>query len=137
VIVVLDASAVAKWFLVEDESGEMRSLREKLAGGEAEGYAPSLILVEVANLLRYARNVTSDDVKRALRSLEILLRLVDDGELLFDAVDLAFQNTITIYDSLYVELARRLDAYLVTYHEELLEKFRGMAVRASDLLRGR
>jgi len=136
VIVVLDASAVAKWFLREEESEEMRSLREKLASGETEGYAPSLILVEVANLLRYAKNVTSDDVKKALRSLEILLRLVDDGELLFGAVDLAFQRTTTIYDSLYVELARRLDAYLVTYDEELLEKFEEIAVKASNLLRG-
>lgn len=48
--IVLDASAVAKWFLKEDGSSEMRALRSLIAEGVLAAIAPTL-LVELANVL--------------------------------------------------------------------------------------
>ncbi len=132
-VIVLDASAVAKWFVREDGSEEMRRVREKIVEGELEGHAPEFILIEIANLLRYAKNATLDDARNAVRSLEILLSLEVDRKLLEGAIELAFKEGITVYDSLYVALARSLGTMLVTYDGELLSKFDGLAIRAGEL----
>jgi predicted nucleic acid-binding protein len=43
-------------------------------------------------------------------------------ELIYDAIKIAFENDITIYDSLYVSLSNSLEAPLITYDEILLKK---------------
>ncbi|MCD6348364.1 MAG: type II toxin-antitoxin system VapC family toxin [Candidatus Korarchaeota archaeon] len=130
---MLDASAAAKWFVKEEGSEEMSRVREKIVKEELKGYAPEFILIEIANLLRYAKNATPDDAQNAVRSLEILLSLEEDRKLLQGAIELAFKESITVYDSLYVALARSLGTRLVTCDEELLTKFDGLAIRADKL----
>ncbi len=92
-------------------------------------------MVGIANLFRYARNSTSDDAQKAIRALEVLLHLQGDGALLQKAIKLAFNEGITVYDSLYVTLALDLKAKLITYDKELLSKFKGVALKAGDFLR--
>ncbi len=134
-VVVLDASAVAKWFVREKGSSDMRLIRDKIASGRLTGYAPNFVLIEIANLLRYSREASSEDVLNAVRSLTILLHLKRDEELLEKAVRLAFKKSITVYDSLYVALAMEMGTKLVTYDRELLDKFGGVAIMAEELLR--
>jgi predicted nucleic acid-binding protein len=43
-------------------------------------------------------------------------------ELIYDAIKIAFENDITIYDALYVSLSNSLEAPLITYDEILLKK---------------
>ena len=131
--VVLDASAAAKWFIMEGDSSEMRLIRDAIASRRLEGYAPDLILIEIANLLRYSREATPEDALNAVGSLRVLLYLWRSEELLEKAIELAFESGITVYDSLYVALATKLGAKLVTYDGELLEKFEGIAITAEGL----
>ncbi len=91
--------------------------------------------MEIANLFRYARKATPDDAQKATRALEVLLHLQDDRALLQKAIKLAFNEEITVYDSLYVTLALNLEAKLITYDKELLSKFKGVALKAEDYLR--
>lgn len=64
-------------------------------------------------------------VINAVKALEILLKLEIYDGILEETVRVAFKERITVYDSLYVSLAIRLNSYLLTYDEELLNKFRG------------
>jgi len=59
---VLDASAVAKWFVEEDESREMHWIRDLYLEGAVTIYAPSLLFTELANALRYVDGLDSTDV---------------------------------------------------------------------------
>ncbi len=135
IVIVLDASAVAKWFIREQGSLEMKVIRDKIVASELEGYAPEFILVEIANLLRYSKGISAEDARNAIKSLEIILHLRRDRDLLQKAIKLAFEEKITVYDSLYVALAAELGTRLVTYDKELLNKFGNTAITAEELLR--
>ena len=132
--VVLDASALAKWFLVEEESREMRLLRDKIIGSEVEAHVPSLVFVELANLLRYSRGLTPGDVADGVAAtMSIGLVVHDFVEVLGEAVSIAFEKGLTVYDSIYVALAEKLDAVLVTYDKVLLREVK-RSKKASQLL---
>ncbi len=132
----MDASAALKWFVREEESGEMGELLNQHLSGRLELHSPEFLLVELANALRYASGIGPTDVLEAVEAVRSLrLKLAGDLEILGDAVGLAFEEGVTLYDALYVSLARTLGGRLVTYDGELLRKFPGLAVRASDLLR--
>jgi len=132
---VLDASAVAKWFIEEDESREMHRVIDLHLSGRVTIYVPSLLLVELANALRYVSGLTSTDVINALEALKSLrLNIVSDLEVLNDAIEIAFNQNITVYDAIYVALARTTGSKLVTYDKELLRKFSDIARKASQII---
>ncbi|MEM4972043.1 MAG: type II toxin-antitoxin system VapC family toxin [Sulfolobales archaeon] len=135
--IVLDASAVIKWFVKgEEELEEMKLVRDLLLNGEVEIYVPSLLLIEVSNALRYIEGLDGEDVIKAVNALKKLgLWIVDAMELLEDAIKIAFESDITVYDAIYVALARRIRGSLITYDRELLSKHRDLAMKASVFLK--
>jgi len=133
--VVLDASAVAKWYFREEESEEMKALRTKIVTGEVEAHVPDLAFVELANVLRYAKGSSAAVVASGIRAAMVLGMRIHRFEELFEkAAEIAFAKNLTIYDATYVVLAELEDAPLVTYDRELLANVM-RAQRASDLLR--
>ena len=133
--VVLDTSAIVKWFVSEEESGEMERLREMHLSEQIELCTCTLALVELANALRYAVGIQMQDVLKAIEAVKALgLILIDELEVLSKAIKLAFEHGITIYDALYVSLAYEMDSKIVTYDKVLLDKFPKKAVKASQLL---
>jgi predicted nucleic acid-binding protein len=120
--IVLDASAIAKWFLIEKESDYMKRIRNEIASKKLEAHVPDLIFIELANVLRYS-NLSENDVKLGIKAaMQIGLVLHRFEELIYDAIKIAFENDITIYDALYVSLSNSLEAPLITYDEILLKK---------------
>ena len=133
--VVLDASAIAKWFLREEESEEMRKLLSGIVSGMLEAHVPSLAFVELANLLRYARGLTEEDVVKGVSAAMAIGLVKHEFEEVYDrAIRLAFEKKLTVYDAVYAALAEILDSYLITYDEQLLRVF-PRAVRAGQLVR--
>jgi len=131
---VLDSSAVAKWFVEEDESEEMRRIRDLYINGIVIIYVPSLLFVELSNALRYISGLASTDVINAIEALKILrLKVVNDLEVLERAIEIAFNHDITVYDAIYVALARTTGSKLITYDKELLSKFSNIAGKASQI----
>ncbi len=132
---VLDTSAVVKWFIEEEESSEMRRIRDLYLKGKIVIYIPLLLFIELANALRYIKGLTPIDVVNALKALSILhLNVVDSIEVLDKAIEIAFNANITVYDAIYVALARATNSKLVTYDGELLSKFKDIAKRASQII---
>lgn len=94
-----------------------------------------LYSLEVANALRYIDGLVAEDVAKAIDAFKSLgLRVVSDLELLGDAVRIAFENDITVYDSIYLALARRVGGVLITYDRKLLSKGGEVVMKASTFL---
>ena len=123
-ILVLDASVVVKWFNKEDYTDIALKLRNEFYEGRHELVVPDLLLLEVANALRYNNEITSDDAKGAVASLKDmeLSIVLPSLELIGMSIEIAKAKNITVYDAIYVALAKLLDCKLVTADKELSEK---------------
>lgn len=111
--VVIDASAIVSLLTDDDEAIRVR---RALSGHEDLPWTLPLADAEVGQALRglERRRVISPELaEAALRSLS-KLRIVRTG--LVDHVDVAWslRHKLSFYDALYVALAARIDAPLVT-----------------------
>lgn len=125
---VLDASVVVKWFLDEEWSAPARSLR----GADLAVAAPHLLLLEVANVFwRHVRK-GEVDVETATQVLSTLgeapIEWHEDAGFFQEAFSLGTELGRTVYDSVYLSLAIRLDRHLITADRRFYD-----AVRASRL----
>ena len=111
---VVDASVVVKWFVEEEYSAEAGRLLEQ--GHEL--YAPRLLASEVGNALW--RKVRTGELERsragtlAAAISEAPVRWTDDEEVCPDAVRLSLALDRPVYDCVYLALAHRIGATLVT-----------------------
>jgi hypothetical protein len=125
VTLVVDASVALKWFVREDMSEKAREL---LVTGESL-LAPRLIATEVANALskKAAQGVlTSDEALRHFNGfLQVLPDLIDIDNLIAPALETACALRHPIYDLIYLEVARRLDAQLITAERRFVDKLVG------------
>jgi predicted nucleic acid-binding protein len=122
---VVDASVAIKWLVLEDMSDVAKEL---YATGDRL-IAPRLIMTEIANAL--ARKtiqgmLTRQEAKYHFSSLpQFLPDLMDIDEL----IETAFENACTlrhpIYDLLYLEAARKVEAQLVTADRRFTAKIAG------------
>lgn len=125
-MIILDASVVLKWFQEERDSAKALVFEERHVRGEETIAAPDLLFYEVANVLRYQKDIRVDAAEAAL---EILGRL-EIQAFTFSPIDLkevvrlAAAHDITVYDALYASLARRLGCRLVTADRRLYAKLR-------------
>jgi predicted nucleic acid-binding protein len=123
-VLVVDASVVVKWFVLEEYSDEARLLRRAYVEGLVDLAAPSLLLYEVLNALKYSAAFGEDELKKVARVLEdyqfTLYPL--QGEMAQKTVEIAMRKGVTIYDASYVALAYMLDTMLYTADEKLIGK---------------
>ncbi len=124
--VVLDASVLVKWFVEEDASDKALMLRDKYIEGELVILAPELILYEVLNALYFKRLFSREELREISEALEAYsfslypLR----GEYAAKALEVAFDNDITIYDASYIALAMIKDALVYTADERLIGRLK-------------
>lgn len=121
---VLDASVVAKWFVVEEGDDIALSLRKQFEEKEIDIVVPDLLLYEIANALRYNPKFDEKDVKDSVDSIidmgiRILIPFSDEIK---KAVDMAFSYDITIYDAHYLALADELGIPFITADKKLYDK---------------
>jgi len=111
---VIDASIILKWFVPENYSEQ--ALRLKHAG--AQFHAPAFLTLEVGNVLSKKRRrgelamQDAEDVWQAIRLAPI--RRHADETLVLAAFDLAHVTKQSLYDSLYLALAMKLDLAFLT-----------------------
>ncbi len=111
---VVDASVAVKWFVEEEYSADAGQLLEQ--GHEL--YALRLLASEVGNALW--RKVRMGELERsragtlASAIAEVAVRWTQDEEVCSDAVRLALTLDRPVYDCVYLALAHRLGAKLVT-----------------------
>ena len=111
---VVDASVAVTW-LVEEEHSDAA---DRLLGGNHELFAPRLMASEVGNALW--RKVRMGELERsragalAAAISEMAVRWTEDEEVGPDAVRLSLALDRPVYDCVYLALAHRLGATLVT-----------------------
>ena len=124
---VVDASVAVKWFVPEDGSDRA----DTALGGRFALFAPKLVLTEVANAFwkKIRRGLmTEADAQDRLSALPRYFDLLLDAEeLLPRALSLAATFDHPVYDFIYLEVARRHDAVLLTADERLVRKLFGTA----------
>lgn len=111
---VVDASVAVKWLVEEEDS----DAAEGLLDGSRELFAPGLMASEVGNALW--RKVRMGELERSHAGVlaaaisEIAVRWMPDDEIGPDAVRLSLALDRPVYDCVYLALAHRLGATLVT-----------------------
>jgi hypothetical protein len=122
---IVDASVALKWFVAETGS----LVADELSASNHRLFAPRLILTEVANALArksMAGLMSPPEARVYLRSLPNYF----DGLLAVDEfIEPALENACAIrhpiYDLIYLEAARRLDALLITSDRRFTAKIAG------------
>lgn len=123
-LIVLDASVVIKWFVSEDDDALAEKIRQDFMDGHSDIVVPDLLRAEVANGLRYKPSFTKRGVHDAITTLEDLgINIVyPDLPLYEQAISIAFDYDITVYDALYVALALEYEYTLITADDKLVKR---------------
>lgn len=121
--VVIDASVSLKWYLPEYDSQRARKWYEAIKKSRIFAIAPDFLIFECANVLLKKHKITPSDTVSIIDDLKHLgIELVPSGTLRIEAIiDLSNQFGLTIYDAIYLELARLTDTVLVTTDSHLLK----------------
>jgi len=136
---VIDASVLAKRVLLEPGFEEVDELLDEAAEGFVELHAPALLLKEVGNAIwRHAsrgllKREGAAQLLRAVMNLPLTVH-AQDAELLARSLEIALSSSITVYDAIYVALAERLKAELLTYDERLKRAFEAVVKRSASRL---
>jgi predicted nucleic acid-binding protein len=124
-MLVVDASVAVKWFVTEPGSQEALNLAHR----DEPLIAPELIVAEVVNAM-WRRIVTgaieqsqAEDVPRALA--EMFAELWPMTPLASRALAIAAELRHPAYDCLYLALAERENARLITSDRRLLRRLEG------------
>jgi len=113
--VVVDSSVAFKWFdTSEPDADQAAELLARHAADEIAIVVPAHLCLEVTHAL--ARRCTPADVARSVDALYAfeLLQGPLDRWLVSEAAALASRDGLALYDAVFVALAARLDAELVT-----------------------
>jgi predicted nucleic acid-binding protein len=123
--VVVDASVAVCWFV--REAGSLAA--NQLVRNDVHMIAPSLILPELANAVwkKWRRGqMDAAQTEIAVREINRFVpEIVDMAKLIEPALTLARETGHSVYDCLYVTLARQRDLQLVTLDQKLVAAFAG------------
>jgi predicted nucleic acid-binding protein len=116
---VVDASIAVKWVIPE----ALSDLADRVRDGAEDVLAPDLLLVEVANALWRKTTAREISAREADAAFDLVRRSGIDlrpaGPLLPRAMDLARRLDHPVYDCVYLALAEREEATLVTADQRL------------------
>ena len=115
--VVPDTSVIVKWYRQgEIQADRALALRDAYLDGRIAISVPSLVAYELANVLRYKGDLTTDQVQTAVDSLfDMGLEwILPSSALICRAVKVARVCETTVYDATFAALAESLGATFVT-----------------------
>lgn len=123
---LLDTSVGVKWFSQVGEADIEKALRlrEHFRERRIELLVPELFFVEFANALRFNSRFTEKDVRAAVESIWAMQmdRAMLSEEALQSAVEVAYRYKVTLYDAVFIALAKSSQARLITADYSLSEK---------------
>lgn len=125
-MVVVDTSVVYKWFRTEDEEWVEQArevLREHLEKRNTI-IAPDIILYELANAWATKTKLPSNTIKIYFSELKNIAVTIEPStiELVTKAAVFSKEHAISVYDAVYVVLAKEKKCDFYTADIKLLEK---------------
>ena len=122
--IVVDASVAVKWFNVKDENNVDIALEIQKQKTEniMEIIVPSLFFLEIVNAFLTKSLFNIQDVHTIEESLDKMNFVVafPNHLTLKNAINIAYENDLTVYDAIYVETAIANDAMLLTEDKKIL-----------------
>lgn len=121
---VADASVVVKWFLKEEFSADALRVRASHTSMESRIVVPTLARYEVLNALRHSGRFGREDLARASKELEGigLVEVTPDQGDWEEALRIAADHGLTVYDSCYLALGSTNHLPVYTADERVLER---------------
>ena len=123
--IVLDASVAVKWFNIESEDNVEIALevqRQKILN-KLEIIVPELFFLEIINAFLTKSRFSVEDIiiiEEALHKMDLKVVYLDHS-LLNSVIKIAHTCNLTIYDSLYIGLARLCETKLLTEDKKILK----------------
>jgi predicted nucleic acid-binding protein len=129
--IVLDTSALIRLYVPDGPLPDGLEPAVSAAwGGEIILLAPELALAEAAQVLRKkeaAGGLTSSEADEILTAvLGLPIEFIRHHKLVADAVALARRHDVTVHDAVFLALAQKERAELITADDRLEEIFRAM-----------
>lgn len=128
---VLDASVCIKWFSPKDEEyvEKASEIRAKHKDNKISIAAPDLLVYEITNALSYNPLFDSEKVNKAVRSLyQMDIKFIKPSiTLMEEAINLRFLKEITIYDAIYIALAKHINVQCITADRKLFHSINGVS----------
>ncbi len=126
---VIDASIAVKWFIVEDYSDKALKLLKDYGNGVADLYAPCFFKLEVANALRkyFVKGILSKEMVYRIYNLFKNIELnyiIERWDLVDRALKYSINNSITLYDALYIIIAKHVNGKMVTADDKLYRRLK-------------
>ncbi len=115
---ILDSSVIIKWFShLDEENVEQASILLDLFGEDMVKISiPDLSVYEVGNALKHNKKFSAEEVKNIMdRLMDMGLDIIEVAkDLIRRAVDIAYEEDITVYDAIFISIADHLMIPLVT-----------------------
>ena len=121
---LLDTSVVVKWFILEEDSERAATLRQAHGRDELLLHAPDILLMELANALRYSPLVSGGEISQALRlfsDMEIFI-FPFDLDVLISSISLSRKHDLAVYDAYFLALAQAMEIPLITTDRKMLSR---------------
>ncbi len=122
---VIDASVLIKFYVPEILSDRAERLLAKVGNKDIDLLAPDLIYPEAGNILwkkqrlKELTHSEAEEITDAILSLPLMIEA--SKSLLPLAVDIAIACGITVYDALYLSLAKVYETTLMTADRKLVD----------------
>ena len=130
---VLDASFIVKLIVNEECSEAAFKVYQEFTVAAEELHVPCIAFSEVVNavwkhyvLLKDIDRREAEESLRLLQEISRVLIVHDTAPILYEAFDLAAALRVSVYDSIYLALARKLRQPLYTFDKTLQEKVKGV-----------
>lgn len=122
---VMDASVLIKFYVPETLSDRAERLLAKVEKKDLDLSAPDLIYPEAGNVLwkkQRLKELTRSEVEEIIDAVLLLpLKIEPSTSLLPLAVDMAIAYGITVYDALYLSLAKVYETTMITADRRLVD----------------
>ncbi len=122
--IVLDASIGVKWFNDKNEEyvENAIAIQDKKISGEINIIVPDLFFIEILNAFITKSDFSVEDVatiREVLFKMDLEIKYPDNS-LLSEASEIALEHGLTIYDSLYIAVAKSCNAVFYTEDKKIL-----------------
>lgn len=122
---VIDASVVIKLYIPEILSDKSEEVMSRVADGKLMLWAPDLLYPETGNILwrkQRLHELTLAEVEEIVDAITYLpIRIEQSRPVMPLAVTIAMHSGITVYDAMYVAVARIYETRMITADRKLVD----------------
>ena len=122
---IIDASVLVKFFVPEVLSSKAEQLLASVEKGSVRLFAPDLIYAEAGNTLwkkHRLKELTQSEVGKITNLIISIPLKVEPSKALFPlAIDIAIAYDVTVYDALYLSVAKVYETQMMTADSKLFD----------------